>query len=522
MSTACYRILGDDFERAGSATSTLKELFKRLGAEPQAMRRAVIAAYEAEMNVVIHARGGEMLVRFRGDRVDIEVSDEGPGIPDIELAMGEGYSTAPAAARELGFGAGMGLPNIKRNTDVLDIESAIGRGTRVRFSVNMPASRRAGWGRNSIRTISELCTECLQCLHACPTEALRVYHGGPEVLGHLCTDCTCCIGVCPSGAITMDPLDAVPARVSGTAIVPSAYVVQFGSRATVAALLAAFHELGFDRVLLSAPAERALREAVVAWGRTNAAPRPVISPACPAVVDLVQVRFPSLIPQLAPFLSPLEAAVAQWEGGQGVLVPVCPAQCTCLTAPGAGAPVALTSPEAMRQALAPLVRAKGPDSPGDVPGVGAAGAPQADVLRVHGMRQVMDLLDRVENGFCRDLTVVEPYACEQGCFGSPLLWENAFVARRRWHEVAHRFEGDASAVRRKTPLQARDGVRLDADMSEAIAKLARIEKLARSLPGKNCNVCGAPSCSAFAEDVVLGRVARGGCPDFVDAREDDR
>ena len=225
MSTACYRIVGGDFERGGSASSHLKESLKRVGAGPQAARRAVIAAYEAEMNVVIHARSAEMLVRFHDSQVDVEVSDRGPGIPDIELAMREGYSTAPPATRELGFGAGMGLPNIRKNADVFSIESSVGRGTRLRFSVAMHPREGMHWERNSIRLVGESCTGCLRCLQSCPTRALRVHHGGPQVLGHLCADCTNCIAACPSGAIAPDVPDVLPDRLAGTVVVPAAFLV---------------------------------------------------------------------------------------------------------------------------------------------------------------------------------------------------------------------------------------------------------------------------------------------------------
>jgi anti-sigma regulatory factor (Ser/Thr protein kinase)/Fe-S-cluster-containing hydrogenase component 2 len=521
MSTASYTILGGNFEHGGSASARLKEFFKRVGAEPQAIRRAVIAAYEAEMNVVIHAHRGQMLVRFHDNRVDVEVADEGPGIPDIELAMTEGYSTAPAAARELGFGAGMGLPNILKNSEAFSIESTVGRGTCLRFSVAMRPGEGVRWGRNSIRIADEQCTKCMRCVSACPTWALRVRHGGPELLGHLCIDCADCIAACPSGAIGADLPDSLP-PLKGTALVPPALLVQFGAGVPVAKVLDAFRALGFEDVIPSAPAERALRAAVIAWERSDASARPVISPVCPAVVNLVQARFPSLIPHLAPFLSPLEAMLAEWQGGEGVLVPACPSQCTLATQSSAAAPLALASPKAMRQALAPLVLdGGGADRQGSSARPGREPA-EGDVLRVYGIRHAMALLDRIEDGLCRDLTVVEPYACELGCFGSPLLWEEPFVAWHRWRRVAGRFEGDAAAVGRKEALRARDGVRLDADMSRAIEKLARIESLARALPGRDCGICGAPSCEAFAEDVVTGRALASGCPDFVTPGEGGR
>jgi anti-sigma regulatory factor (Ser/Thr protein kinase)/Na+-translocating ferredoxin:NAD+ oxidoreductase RNF subunit RnfB len=521
MSTACYRIVGGDFERGGSASSHLKESLKRVGAEPQAIRRAVIAAYEAEMNVVIHAHSAEMLVRFHDSQVDVEVSDRGPGIPDIELAMREGYSTAPPAARELGFGAGMGLPNIRKSADVFSIESSVGRGTRLRFSVAMQHGEGVKWERNSLRLVGESCTACLRCLASCPTQALRVYGGSPRVLGHLCVDCTNCVEACLPGAIGVDASDVLPDRLTGTVVVPAALLAQFGDASTAEMVPAALRELGFDGAVVAAAADEALREAVIAWARAADRVRPVISPACPAIVNLVQVRFPSLIPHVAPFLSPSEAA-ARSIAGDGVFVAACPAQCTAVTEGPVGTSPALVSPAAVRQALVPLVADTAGHAPKSVePPRREATAPE-DVLQVYGIRRVMRLLDSIEDGLYENLTIVEPYACELGCFGSPLFWEDPFVARRRWLRIAAGFEGDATAVRRDAPLRAREGVRLDADMDRAIAKLARIEGLTRSLPGKDCGMCGAPGCSTFAEDVVLGRATVAGCTRSVGAQEESQ
>ena len=125
-----------DFIRAGEASSELKQRLKKLGFKPELVRRAAIAAYEAEMNVIIHAQKGVMRVEITPARLLILVEDEGPGISDIEQAMQEGFSTASDAIRELGFGAGMGLPNIKRCADDLAIQSTPGQGTRLQITIN--------------------------------------------------------------------------------------------------------------------------------------------------------------------------------------------------------------------------------------------------------------------------------------------------------------------------------------------------------------------------------------------------
>ncbi|MBU0937180.1 MAG: ATP-binding protein [Spirochaetes bacterium] len=132
-----YEVPGDDFSLAGKASTEVKKALGRLGIDPGIIKRAAVAMYEAEINMVIHAGGGVADVEILPDSILVKLEDQGPGIPDLEMAMQEGYSTAPEQARELGFGAGMGLPNIKRNSDDLHIESAVGSGTKVSITIKL-------------------------------------------------------------------------------------------------------------------------------------------------------------------------------------------------------------------------------------------------------------------------------------------------------------------------------------------------------------------------------------------------
>lgn len=134
-----YEVSGEDFTRAGEASGAVKKRLKSLGFNPDAIRRTAIAMYEAEINMVIHADGGFCDVDIYPDRIEILLSDHGPGIPDVEKAMQEGYSTAPDNVRSLGFGAGMGLPNIKKYSDEMRIETTIGVGTNLYLTVRVKA-----------------------------------------------------------------------------------------------------------------------------------------------------------------------------------------------------------------------------------------------------------------------------------------------------------------------------------------------------------------------------------------------
>ena len=133
-----YDVPGDDFTRAGEASGAVKRKLKQLGFPSDLVRRVAIAMYEGEINMVIHAGGGEADVEILPDRVVAVLTDHGPGIPDVDKAMEEGYSTAGDTARDLGFGAGMGLPNMKKYSDEMDIQSTVGVGTTVTMVVKIP------------------------------------------------------------------------------------------------------------------------------------------------------------------------------------------------------------------------------------------------------------------------------------------------------------------------------------------------------------------------------------------------
>ncbi len=132
-----YAVEGDDFTSAGQASVLVKKNLRQLGLPPEIIRRVSIAMYEGEINMVIHAGGGEAEVQVAEDGVTIILQDHGPGIADIDQAMQAGFSTASDTIRSLGFGAGMGLPNMKRYTDYMDIQSTVGEGTRIVMRVNL-------------------------------------------------------------------------------------------------------------------------------------------------------------------------------------------------------------------------------------------------------------------------------------------------------------------------------------------------------------------------------------------------
>jgi anti-sigma regulatory factor (Ser/Thr protein kinase)/Fe-S-cluster-containing hydrogenase component 2 len=517
-----FTIAGGDYEQAGSASGSLKEQLKRIGVAADLIRRVMVAAYEAEMNVVIHANGGTMEAVLDKSRIDVEVADHGPGIPNIALAMTEGFSTAPPKAREFGFGAGLGLPNIRRASDRFTVESTVGVGTRIRFTIYLRPAEAPGTqppvARNSLETKPLRCTECLACLHACPTRAMRLREHKPAVLDYLCVDCTSCLGACRFGALgVVGACETIHAAGDTVLVVSPPFVAQFGSNEPTR-VLDVLKELGFGEVRLTAPDEAALRSALWAEASTCSDDRlPLLSPVCPAVVNLIATKFPSLLDHVAPFLSPMESVREELVGRRVVFLALCPSQATAL-ADGRGPALADVI---LPATLAAAIRPQLPTSRRDLSGTTdrpSTVAVSPRVLRVTGMRHVLNVLEMIENRLIREPDVLELYACDEGCFGSPLLKEDAFVARRRWQQsigaqpaAENSATQTTSARPRKIPLRARAGFRLDDDMGSAIRKLGEIDQVLSSLPGKDCGLCGCPTCATLAEDIVLGRSTAAAC-----------
>jgi anti-sigma regulatory factor (Ser/Thr protein kinase) len=534
MITATYPITGGDYAAAGAATRSLKEQLKKLGVEPEVLRRIMIASYEAEMNVVIHARKGNLWVRLNQGRIDLEVVDEGPGISDIELAMKAGYSTASPRARQLGFGAGMGLPNIRKASDLFELDSRVGRGTRVRSAIYLKRLAAAETLQNSLVVREGRCRSCLACLAACPTRALRLRDGRPIILQHLCIDCSACLAACRCGALSLkqdaEEQPALTVAEGSVLVLPLPFLNGF-PQAGPETLRRALSALGFRELRLTEEWEAALAQAALRYAREEAARRPVISPVCPAAVNLIETHFPSLIPQLAPFLSPVEAARDEHSLRPMAVVVSCPSQATALHPGSLPGRLQILSPVRLAEALRPLP-AGGPTPAGGSPPresgkvIPGAAIPEG-VLRVTGVRHVQRVLEKAEAGVLEEIELLEPYFCDQGCWGSPLLPEDPFLSRYRASLAPGPLEGreaagagsasgqaaePAHALRRVRPFLPRSGMRLDEDMLTAMRKLARIDELARALPGRDCGLCGAPTCACLAEDIVTGRFPDAGCP----------
>jgi anti-sigma regulatory factor (Ser/Thr protein kinase)/ferredoxin len=527
--TLSYRIEGGDYESAGLASRRLKEHLAKAGVGAPAMRRAMIAAYEAEMNVVIHARTGTLWARVEQGRLDLEVADEGPGIPDVELALREGWSTASERAREMGFGAGLGLPNIRRNSDLFEIETRVGRGTRIRSTILLVDAVEVGSPAAAPRESFPLgidavrCRQCMRCVPACPAAALRVRTAGPSLIEALCIGCTSCAAQCASGVYRIADGDGAPFLAPEPAR-DAVLIVQSGFLSGVpvvggpAQVLAALGGLGFNKVRLLDEWTGALK----AHARGSSGSRPLIAPFCPPAVALIESRFPSLIPQLGGWLSPAEAAGEEFPLRPVVLVASCPGQFAAVRRTSLTGRLTVLSPERLLRALRPLLAGHEGEKGGALVHLdhGAQSAAPGE-MRVQGASHVMRVLAEAEAGRLDAVSLLDLSLCEGGCNGSPFLTDERFLSDRRWREYeagaprapfTGTSAGAAGAVARARPFMQRAGVRLDPDMATAIGKLSRIDALVAALPGRDCGACGAPSCAAFAEDVVMERAGGESCP----------
>lgn len=405
--------------------------------------------------------------------------------------------------------------------------------------------------RHSVVLDLKKCRGCTTCVKNCPTEAIRVRNGKATVLPNRCIDCGTCIRVCPHKAVksVFDGFDRLKNYRCTVAVPDPALYGQFQHLDDINIVLGGLTKIGFDRVYESAAASELL--AGFARERLKAgAPRslPEISPACPAVVRLISIRFPQLISHIAPVVTPSELAaiIAREEAvketglrpeeiGVFSIVP-CSSLVTAAHSPvGLPAPV-LDGAFAIRDvylALLDPMRELDPDeleplSRAGIRGVSWAYAGGESISRVwdsyvavDGIDNVIRMLEDIEDGRLPEADFVELRACTQGCVGGCLNVENPFGAKMRLKRLMRelpvsRFQslsnGEYPNIETLTLRpEYLPSLQLDPDRRRAMEKLFQIQKLEQQLPGLRCGSCGAPSCRALAEDVVMGRASEEDC-----------
>lgn len=412
--------------------------------------------------------------------------------------------------------------------------------------------------RHSVVLDLKKCRGCTTCIKNCPTEAIRVRSGKATILPNRCIDCGSCIRVCPHKAVksVCDQFAALKDFKYTVAIPDPALYGQFQNLDDVDIVLNGLLALGFDDVFESSAASELLagfaRERIEGGAERT---RPEISPACPAVVRLISIRFPQLINHIAPVITPSEFAailareravqhtgLAPEEIGVFSIVP-----CSSLVT-ASHSPVGLPHPVldgafAIRDAYLALLdpmrdldpeRLK-PLAASGIRGVGWAysGGESSThfgerYVAVDGVDNVIRMLEDIEDGRLPELDFVELRACTQGCVGGCLNVENPFGAKMRLKRLMQEMPvsrtryvpgGEEQNILQITQKpEFLPSFQLDPNRLRAMEKMARIQELEGQLPGLRCGSCGAPSCRAFAEDVVMGRASVDDCIFKVRAR----
>jgi ferredoxin len=406
---------------------------------------------------------------------------------------------------------------------------------------------------HSIRFDTSACHGCMACMRVCPTHAIRVRRGSASMIEDRCIDCGECIKVCTKNAVV--PLTTPPTglgRFDYTVAIPSpALYTQFDGNVTPGVILQALRISGFDDVEALSWSCGAVTHAIELFLAEYRGPGPLISSFCPSVVRLIQIRYPELVDLLLPILSVREVAAreakrkAAEETGlpfdriHATYVTPCPAKMVSIVDhPGMegsyfDSAVAISD---LFPLLAPVIRevqtsgAKVPETE-TAAGLGWAFSinlpstlPAEDTLSVWGLPNVLRILDDIDKGKLQRYTFIECHACFEGCVSGALTVENPYVARARalrlQQSLPRRDLVDAAEMfarherqefRTTVPFAVRPPRPLGRDIVTAITKMQERDRLAARLPGIDCGACGAPTCAAFAEDVVVGDAVEQQC-----------
>lgn len=387
------------------------------------------------------------------------------------------------------------------------------------------------------------CKGCTTCVRFCPTEAIRVRKGRAYIIDERCIDCGECIRVCHNNAkkAVSDPLSAIDSFAVRVALPAPTLYGQFDERFSVDRILSGLLEIGFTDVFEVAEGAELVSAATAQWLAAAPEGGPWISSACPAVVKLVQVRFPSLLGHLVPIMSPMETAARivkerLYPGRDDVgvfFISPCAGKVTVSRYPQGLKESAVDGVIAIKDIYValrnvlpgveerPLARAGGSgiawahgDGESDALGVSRS-------ISVSGISDVIGVLEALENGKMKDVTFVEALACPAGCVSGPLTVENPYIAKARIKSMAlgatarehreARIGTEDLVLTLDSSVPARTGLRLAPDMLKAMIMLEEAELIVESLPGLDCGSCGAPTCKAFAEDVAKGDSVITGC-----------
>jgi NAD-dependent dihydropyrimidine dehydrogenase PreA subunit len=402
------------------------------------------------------------------------------------------------------------------------------------------------------------CIACVACAQACPTRAVRVRDGLARLKPELCIDCGACIDACRSDAVkakTSSPADL--RRFKHTVAIPSMTLYgQFGREMMPEQVLHALTRVGFDSFYDMSWMVEMVAGATDAWLSDCRGPWPRISTTCPAIVRLIQIRYPDLLDHVIPIETPrelaakllrrklsLELRLQPEEIGIFFITP-CTAIMNSILAPVGLHQSYLDGAFGIGELYGPLLKAllqdKTPEGEAGVLAAGEsvsraglmwamsggeiAGMRNGNTMTVTGVREVMDTFDRIESGKYQGIDFIEAYICPGGCISGCLTVEGRYLAQRTVQRIARRMEGQVSvkeekirALLRERFFQMEDEIRarpvqaIARDLREAIAWKRERSVLLERLPHKDCGACGAPDCETHAEDCLRGESSEGGC-----------
>ena len=399
---------------------------------------------------------------------------------------------------------------------------------------------------HSVTLDSDKCVGCTNCIKRCPTEAIRVRNGKAHIISERCIDCGECIRVCPHHAkkANSDPLESIGAFEYKIALPAPSLYGQFNNLDDIDIVLTGLRGLGFDEVFEVSRAAELVSEATRRILAQDIIPRPIISSACPAVVRLIRVRFPDLCDHVLPLKAPMEvaASIAKREAARRTGLPEekigaffltpCPAKVTDIRVPigpeksAADGAIAISTIFTRLTSQMEKVTQPEPLSKSGIIGVSwaSSGGESAALLdekylAADGIENVIRILESLEDERIRDLDFIELNACSGGCVGGVLCVENGYVAKarlqtlRRYLPVAqNHLHGEIpSLMKWDENLEFAPVLKLSDDLGEAMRMMSEIDQIESGLPGLDCGSCGAPTCRAFAEDVVRGLSRKSGC-----------
>ncbi len=402
---------------------------------------------------------------------------------------------------------------------------------------------------HSVRRKEENCKGCTHCIRTCPTEAIRVRDGKAHIMEERCIDCGECIRTCPHHAkyAVSDSLDELKKYKFNIAVPAPSIAGQFPESAGYGRILGGLVEIGFDLVMEVAVGAEIVADYIEKYIKEHKSPRPFISSACPAVVRLIQVKFPSLLDHIIPVITPMDTIAIQArryathdlgykEDEVGVFfITPCPAKVTAVKQPVGEEKSPVSGAIAISDVYEKLIgHIKDVESRVDLIIAGSRGllwgreggenrSIRGDIrkMAVDGIHNVSAVFEKIEDGELDEFDYIEAQACPGGCVGGIFNIENPFVAKERMEEMVKYFDEDMKKekmiiyindddMKIKEKLEPRPIV-LDDDIEIAMEKMDTLKEIENQLPGIDCGACGSPTCRAFAEDIVQGKARMDDC-----------